>query len=85
MNKKKLLFATIILATLVSCNTMQKDAKKVVVLMDKSSKQAQSLKLDKAEHSYLKARKIIDKYVEKEREAEFFEHVGAYRANKKDK
>lgn len=63
----------------ISCNSTKSDAKKAALLINKSIEQTHSLKLEQAEKSFLKAQKIIDKYKEKEKTEEFYEHFVVYR------
>ena len=67
----------------VSCTSMKSDAKKAASLVNKSIEQSHDLKFEKAEKTYVKAQEIINKYIEKDKAAEFFEHFAAYRDKEK--
>jgi thymidine phosphorylase len=62
---------------------MKSDAKKAASLVDKSIELSHELKFEKAEKTYLKAQEIINKYIEKDKATEFFEHFAAYRDKEK--
>ena len=82
---KKLKYIIIVAVMLlkVSCNSMESDAKKAASLVDKSIEQSHELKFKKAEETYLEAQEIINKYIEKDKAAEFFEHFAKYRDKEK--
>ena len=71
-----------LLATM-SCSPVESDAKKTASLINKSIEQTHNLQLEKAEKTYLKAQEIINKYVEKDKEAEFYEFLAEYRDKEK--
>ncbi len=79
---KYIIFGAIILM-IVSCNSMKSDAKKAASLVNKSIEQSHDLEFKKAEKTYLKAQDIINKYVEKGKADEFFEHFASYRDKEK--
>ena len=79
---KYIIIAAVVLFT-VSCNSMKSDAKKAASLVDKSIELSHELKFEKAEKTYLKAQEIINKYIEKDKATEFFEHFAAYRDKEK--
>ena len=79
---KYIIIATVVIFT-VSCNSMKSDAKKAASLVDKSIELSHELKFEKAEKTYLKAQEIINKYIEKDKATEFFEHFAAYRDKEK--
>ena len=62
---------------------MDSDAKKAASLINKSIEQSDDLKFEKAEKTYHKAQKIINKYVEKNKTTEFYEHFANYRDKEK--
>ena len=68
----------------MSCSSIESDAKKAASLINKSIEQTHDLQLEKAEKSYLKAQEIIDKYVEKDKTAEFYKHFAKYRDKEKE-
>ena len=68
----------------MSCSSVESDAKKAASLINKSIEQTHDLQLEKAEKSYLKAQKIIDKYVEKDKTAEFYNYFAEYRDKEKE-
>lgn len=68
----------------MSCSSIESDAKKAASLINKSIEQTHDLQLEKAEKSYLKAQEIIDKYVEKDKTAEFYKHFAEYRDKEKE-
>lgn len=72
-----------ILLILMSCSSVESDAKKAASLINKSIEQTHNLQLEKAEKSYLKAQQIIDKYVERDKTVEFYEFFVEYRDMKK--
>lgn len=69
---------------LLSCNSTKSDAKKAASLINKSIKQTHSLKLDDAEKSYLKAQRIIDRYREKNKTEEFYQHFVVFRDKERE-
>lgn len=79
-------YVIVIIAVLMtmSCSSIESDAKKAASLINKSIEQTHDLQLEKAEKSYLKAQEIIDKYVEKDKTAEFYEHYAEYRDKEKE-
>ncbi|NLC50570.1 MAG: hypothetical protein GX762_09415 [Bacteroidales bacterium] len=79
---KYIIIVAIVLLT-VSCSSMKSDAKKAASLVDKSIELSHELKFEKAEKTYLKAQEIINKYIEKDKATEFFEHFAAYRDKEK--
>jgi hypothetical protein len=78
----KYVFAIALLATM-SCSSVESDAKKAASLINKSIEQTHNLQLEKAEKTYLKAQEIKNKYVEKDKEAEFYELFAEYRDKEK--
>ena len=78
-NKLKYILIATTLLMVVSCNPMKSDAKKAASLVNKSTEQSHALKFKDAEKTYLKAQKIITKYVEKDKGAEFYEYFANYR------
>ena len=73
----------IALSMAMACNSVDSDAKKAASLINKSIEQSHDLKFEKAEKSYLKAQEIIDKYVDKDKAIEFYEHFANYRDKEK--
>ena len=67
----------------MSCSSVESDAKKAASLISESIEHTHDLKFEKAEKSYLRARKIIDKYVEKNKTVEFYEYLAIYRDKEK--
>lgn len=67
----------------MSCNSLESDAKKAASLVNKSIEQSHNLKFDEAEKTYLKAQDIINKYKEKDKEYEFLKHFADYRDKEK--
>lgn len=64
---------------LVSCNSMDSDAKKAAQLTNQSIEEMTTLKLDEAQISYKKAQDIIRKYEEKGKAGEFMPLYRMYR------
>ncbi len=64
---------------LVSCNSMDSDAKKAAQLTNQSIEEMTTLKLDEAQISYKKAQDIIRKYEEKGKADEFMPLYRMYR------
>ena len=83
MKKLKYIIIVAIVLLTVSCSSMKSDAKKAASLVDKSIELSHELKFEKAEKTYLKAQEIINKYIEKDKATEFFEHFTAYRDKEK--
>ena len=83
ISKFKYIIIVAVLLLTVSCNSMKSDAKKAASLVEKSIELSHDLKFEKAEETYLKAQEIINKYMEKEKAAEFFEHFAEYRDKEK--
>lgn len=83
MKKLKYIIIVAIVLLTVSCSSMKSDAKKAASLVDKSIELSHELKFEKAEKTYLKAQEIINKYIEKDKATEFFEHFAAYRDKEK--
>ena len=77
--KFKYVLLSLVMFVALGCSPMKSDAKKAASLTNKSIEQAQALKLDKAEKSYLKAQEIINKYKEKNKAEEFYELFIAFR------
>ena len=75
----KFLTITIVLFLAMGCNSIESDAKKAASLINKSIEQTHNLQLEEAEKNYLKAKEIINKYVEKNKTAEFYEHFASHR------
>lgn len=69
----------VIFIFLVSCNSMDSDAKKAAQLANQSIEEMATLKLDKAQISYRKAQDIIRKYEEKGKADEFMPLYRKYR------
>ena len=68
-----------IMLWIVSCGSVESDAKKAASLINKSMEQTHKLELDKAEKTYLKAQDIIDKYADGDKTVEFYEYFVEYR------
>ena len=85
MIRDKFKYVVIVTAILfmVSCSSINSDAKKAASLVNKSTEQSHALKFKDAEKTYLKAQKIINKYIEKDKAAEFFKHFAEYRDKEK--
>lgn len=66
-----------------SCSSVESDAKKAALLINKSIEQTHKLKFEKAEKSYLKAQQIIDKYAKKGKTVEFYDSFANYRDKEK--
>ncbi len=79
----KYIATVITLLMVLSCSSMESDAKKAASLINKSIELTNDLKLEKAEKDYLKAQEIINKYVEKGKTVEFYEHFANYRDKEK--
>ncbi len=71
------------LLMVLSCSSVESDAKKAASLINKSIELTNDLKLEKAERDYLKAQEIINKYIEKDKAVEFYEHFANYRDKEK--
>ena len=67
------------LLMVISCSSIDSDAKKAASLINKSTEQSHALKFKDAEKNYLKAQDIINKYKEKDDAAEFYKHFADYR------
>ena len=67
----------------MSCSSVESDAKKAASLINKSIELTNDLKLEKAEKNYLKAQEIINKYVEKDKTVQFYEHFANHRDKEK--
>lgn len=68
---------------LISCSSVEKDAKKAASLVNKSIEQSLALKFEDAEKTYLKAQKIINKYADEDKTVEFYKHYANYRDKEK--
>ena len=79
---KYIVVATVLFFAM-SCSSVESDAKKAASLINKSIEQTHKLQFEKAEKTYLKAQKIIDKYVDKDKTAEFYAHFAEYRDKEK--
>ncbi len=82
-NKFKYVLIFIAILMVMSCNSLESDAKKAASLVNKSIEQSHNLKFDEAEKTYLKAQDIINKYKEKDKEYEFLKHFADYRDKEK--
>lgn len=85
MKKVKFIIIGALLLLLMSCNSLESDAKKAASLVDKSIEQSHDLKFKDAEKTYLEAQEIINKYIEKEKATEFFKHFAKYRDKEKER
>ncbi len=81
MIRNKLRYVVIAAAFLMvlSCNSVESDAKKAASLVNKSIEQSRALKFEDAEKTYLKAQEIFNKYTKKDKAAKFFEYYAEYR------
>lgn len=78
--KTLLLFAAMVLCSfMVACGGMDSDAKKAAKLTNTSIQQATALNFKESEKSFKEAQKIISRYSEHKKWAEFYELYKKYR------
>lgn len=75
----------LLLVFLISCTSVDKDAKKAAKYTNSSIEKTNSLKLDDAEKDYKKSQQIIEKYSSHKKKERFFELYIKYRDKDKKK
>lgn len=82
INKIATLF---LLVFLISCTSVDKDAKKAAKLTNSSIEKTVQLKLEDAEKDFKKSQKIINKYSNHKKKEQFYELYIKYRDKDKKK
>lgn len=73
------------LALLISCSSVDKDAKKAAKLTNSSIEKTVQLKLEDAEKDFKKSQEIINKYSDHKKREQFYELYIKYRDEGKKK
>lgn len=79
----KYLFLILTAFISLSCNRMEKDARKAAELTNKSIEYLQELDMKKSQETYKKSQEIINKYDEKGKSADFLPLYKKYRDEEK--